>query len=129
MGVIAGQGTGFPAAGAAAEVATPAVSSRRRRSRPGSASVLTFRWRQVSPPGGRHATGRRPGPAGWLAFTHRLPWRPMSFLADAHQRGVLRQAGAVYQFRHIELQHRLANRDANDQQASSSAAAATKAGE
>ncbi len=36
-------------------------------------------------------------------------------IADAHQRGVLRQAGAVYQFRHIELQHRLANRDAGKQ--------------
>jgi hypothetical protein len=39
----------------------------------------------------------------------------MGFLADAHQRGVLRQAGAVYQFRHIELQRRLANRDADKQ--------------
>ena len=29
-----------------------------------------------------------------------------------HRRGVLRQAGAVYQLRHIGLQHRLANRDA-----------------
>ena len=48
---------------------------------------------------------------GWLAFHHRLPWSLMSFLTDAHRRGVLRQAGAVYQFRHIELQHRLANRD------------------
>jgi hypothetical protein len=48
----------------------------------------------------------------WLAFHHRLPWPLMSFLEDAHQRGVLRQAGAFYQFRHIELQHRLANRDA-----------------
>jgi NACHT domain-containing protein len=47
---------------------------------------------------------------GWLAMTHRLPWRLMSFLADAHHRGVLRQAGAVYQFRHIELQRRLAAR-------------------
>jgi hypothetical protein len=45
---------------------------------------------------------------GWLALRHRLPWSLMTFLADAHQRGVLRQAGAVYQFRHIELQHRLA---------------------
>jgi len=36
----------------------------------------------------------------------------MSFLADAHRRGVLRQAGAVYQFRHIELQHRLARTSA-----------------
>ena len=46
----------------------------------------------------------------WLAFRHQLPWSLMTFLADAHRRGVLRQAGAVYQFRHIELQHRLANR-------------------
>jgi hypothetical protein len=48
---------------------------------------------------------------GWLALRRQLPWSLMSFLADAHQRGVLRQAGAVYQFRHIELQHRLATRD------------------
>jgi len=32
----------------------------------------------------------------------------VTFLADAHQRGVLRQAGAVYQFRHLELQRHLA---------------------
>jgi len=49
----------------------------------------------------------------WLALHQQLPWRLMSFLADAHRRGVLRQAGAVYQFRHIELQHRLATRPAN----------------
>ena len=48
----------------------------------------------------------------WLALRRQLPWHLMDFLADAHRRGVLRQAGAVYQFRHIELQHRLANRDA-----------------
>jgi hypothetical protein len=47
---------------------------------------------------------------GSLALRHRLPWSLMSFLADAHRRGVLRQAGAVYQFRHIDLQHRLATR-------------------
>jgi hypothetical protein len=29
-------------------------------------------------------------------------------LGDAHQRQVLRQAGAVYQFRHAELQDHLA---------------------
>jgi hypothetical protein len=34
----------------------------------------------------------------------------MSFLEDAHRRGVLRQTGAVYEFRHIELQHRVATR-------------------
>ncbi len=55
----------------------------------------------------------------WLATRHRLPWPLMGFFADAHRRGVLRQAGAVYQFRHIELQHRLANRDASAQEMSS----------
>jgi hypothetical protein len=60
----------------------------------------------------------------WLAFRHRLPWSLMDFLEDAHRRGVLRQVGAVYQFRHIELQHRLANRDASAQQAVSSSPAA-----
>lgn len=45
-----------------------------------------------------------------LALRRQLPWQFMSFLADAHQRGILRQAGAVYQFRHVELQHRLARR-------------------
>jgi hypothetical protein len=46
----------------------------------------------------------------WLALLHQLPWRLFGFLDDAHRRGILRQAGVVYQFRHIELQHRLANR-------------------
>jgi hypothetical protein len=45
----------------------------------------------------------------WLALRGRLPWRLMRFLADAHvHRGVLRQAGAFYQFRHAELQRHLA---------------------
>ena len=48
---------------------------------------------------------------GWLALHHQLPWSLMDFLADAHRRGVLRQTGAVYQFRHLELQRRLAARD------------------
>ncbi|MFJ2008680.1 NACHT domain-containing protein [Streptomyces chartreusis] len=38
-----------------------------------------------------------------------LPFDLMEFLADAHERrGVLRQVGAVYQFRHIELRRQLA---------------------
>jgi hypothetical protein len=46
-----------------------------------------------------------------LALSGRVPWRLMNFLADAHkQRGVLRQVGAVYQFRHLELQRHLAER-------------------
>ena len=59
-----------------------------------------------------------------LALRHRLPWQLMDFLADAHKRGVLRQAGAVYQFRHIELQHRLANRDTDKREANLPAAEA-----
>ncbi|MFF7750742.1 helix-turn-helix domain-containing protein [Streptomyces sp. NPDC007971] len=44
----------------------------------------------------------------WLPLTGRLPWAVITFLEDAYQRGVLRQAGAVYQFRHARLQHHLA---------------------
>jgi hypothetical protein len=47
---------------------------------------------------------------GWLPFTGRLPWAVSSFLADAHRRGILRQAGASYQFRHARLQDRLVER-------------------
>jgi hypothetical protein len=47
-----------------------------------------------------------------LAAKRRVPWRFMSFLADAHERrGVLRQVGAVYQFRHIDLQRHLAGHE------------------
>ncbi|MEV4822247.1 NACHT domain-containing protein [Micromonospora sp. NPDC049274] len=44
-----------------------------------------------------------------LVFAARgmLPIRLMSFLDDAHRRGVLRQAGARYQFRHVLLQEYL----------------------
>ncbi len=44
----------------------------------------------------------------WLAVTGQLPWSLMGFLEDAHQLGVLRQVGTVYQFRHIDLQRHLA---------------------
>ncbi|WP_344629681.1 NACHT domain-containing protein [Streptomyces glaucosporus] len=44
----------------------------------------------------------------YLAACHKTPWDLMTFLQDAHQRGVLRQVGAVYQFRHIDLQRHLA---------------------
>jgi hypothetical protein len=43
----------------------------------------------------------------WLPLTGRLPWRVQTFLTDAYQRGVLRQTGAVYQFRHARLQDHL----------------------
>jgi hypothetical protein len=44
----------------------------------------------------------------WLALHGRQPWRLMRFLEDAHGRGVLRQVGGVYQFRHARLQDELA---------------------
>ncbi|MBB5954671.1 MFS family permease [Saccharothrix tamanrassetensis] len=44
----------------------------------------------------------------WLALRGRLPWELMVFLDDARKLGVLRQAGACYQFRHVLVQERLA---------------------
>ncbi|WP_405182549.1 hypothetical protein OG225_16795 [Nocardia sp. NBC_01377] len=40
---------------------------------------------------------------GWLWATGKLPRRLLAFLDDAHQRGVLRQSGPVYRFRHKQL--------------------------
>lgn len=48
----------------------------------------------------------------WLACSRRMPWRVMAFLADASDRGVLRQSGAVYQFRHIRLRQQLSTQHA-----------------
>ena len=45
----------------------------------------------------------------WLPLTGRLPWDVAAFLDDACRRGVLRQVGAVYQFRHARLQAHLSN--------------------
>jgi hypothetical protein len=44
----------------------------------------------------------------YLAARGRMPWRLMRFLDDAHERGVLRRAGGLYQFRHARLQDHLA---------------------
>ncbi|MCB5165584.1 hypothetical protein LG634_12155 [Streptomyces bambusae] len=41
------------------------------------------------------------------AVRGRLPWRLMGFLADAHRRGVLRQSGGLYRFRHVRIQETL----------------------
>ena len=49
----------------------------------------------------------------WLALRGDLPWQLMRFLDDAHRRGVLRQSGAMYQFRHARLQEHLAHPDPN----------------
>jgi MFS family permease len=64
MGVVVGQGATFVAAGAAAEVISPAaVIAIAGGIGAVIAFVLTLRWRHVSPPGGRHAAVRRPGHA------------------------------------------------------------------
>jgi len=61
MGVIVGQGTAFLAAGAAASRFSPAaVIAVAGGVGAVLACVLALRWRRVSPPGGRHAAGRRP---------------------------------------------------------------------
>ncbi|HKS45793.1 MAG TPA: BTAD domain-containing putative transcriptional regulator [Amycolatopsis sp.] len=44
----------------------------------------------------------------WLALRGQTPMRLNRFLEDAHRRGVLRQTGALYQFRHARLHDRLA---------------------
>lgn len=55
--------------------------------------------------------------SGWYTLAHlalavrgKLPWRLMRFCADAHELGILRQSGPVYQFRHAMLRDRLAAR-------------------
>lgn len=61
MGVIVGQGATFVAAGAATEYVSPAlVIGVAGAVGMLVAIVLTAQWRHVSPPGGRHAAGRRP---------------------------------------------------------------------
>ncbi|MFI1014960.1 NACHT domain-containing protein [Streptomyces sp. NPDC020965] len=58
----------------------------------------------------------RTASAPWFLARHyhaalgHLPRDLLAFLEDAHLRGVLRQAGAVYQFRHIDLQEQLSGR-------------------
>jgi hypothetical protein len=44
----------------------------------------------------------------WLPLRGLAPWAQIAFLDDAYRRGVLRQAGAVYQFRHARIQTQLA---------------------
>ena len=64
MGVIVGQGATFVAAGAAAEVVTPAtVIAVGGGIGAVGAFALTLRWRHVSPPGGRHTARPRAGRA------------------------------------------------------------------
>lgn len=43
----------------------------------------------------------------WLVVTRRLPADLIGFLDDAHNKGVLRQIGGMYQFRHSSLEQSL----------------------
>jgi|SRR5215470_4379329 len=54
------------------------------------------------------AWGRWELSRAWLAFTGKVPWALMNFLEEARSREILRQSGAVYEFRHVLLQERLA---------------------
>lgn len=60
MSVVVGQGVGFVAAGAAAQLATPAMVIAIAGALGTAAAIaLTLTWRRISPPGGRHAASRR----------------------------------------------------------------------
>ncbi|MET8654291.1 NACHT domain-containing protein [Nocardia aurea] len=54
------------------------------------------------------ASGRHTIATIWLWLAGRMPLRDMRFYDEAYRRGVLRQVGSVYQFRHALLQDRLA---------------------
>ncbi|MGX8907851.1 hypothetical protein ACR820_21975 [Streptomyces netropsis] len=43
-----------------------------------------------------------------MALRGQLPWHLLAFLSDARDRGLLRQSGGTYQFRHIRVQEQLA---------------------
>ncbi|MFD5513775.1 hypothetical protein ACFWIB_39475 [Streptomyces sp. NPDC127051] len=51
----------------------------------------------------------------YLALQGRLPLRFMAFLRDARNRGLLRQSGDAYQFRHARLQEYLVSDAARDE--------------
>lgn len=71
-----------------------------------------YRWSRVTTPAFMPFLIART----WLAVQRSLPWSLMSFLEDAHRLGVLRQQGAVYQFRHATLQEYLATTDSTPYQ-------------
>ena len=70
---------------------------------------LTFGFYHAASPGFRIISW-------WLALRGRAPWRLKRFLREAHRLTVLRQSGATYQFRHKELQLRLAERFSQQRQ-------------
>ncbi|MEV6275194.1 NACHT domain-containing protein [Nocardia sp. NPDC051832] len=45
----------------------------------------------------------------YLPLRRKIPWKTMTFLDDAHQSGVLRRVGGLYEFRHSQLRDQLAD--------------------
>nr|WP_277349208.1 MULTISPECIES: NACHT domain-containing protein [unclassified Streptomyces] len=80
-----------------------AVTSWRWATVWGALALWWCLWSLVMSAWGHYTVAR-----WWLASTGRLPLRLAEFLADAHRRGVLRQTGGVYRFRHVELRRMLA---------------------
>jgi len=79
-----------------------------------AAVVITLRHTLGSNRRGRFASEgyARARLVRWLR--RQAPWRLMAFLADAQQRGVLRQDGAGYRFRHLRLLEHLAGPEEED---------------
>lgn len=81
------------------------------------ATFVLFVGASLGVSGGLFFTPMTIGVSRWFRFRlvalhyalwGQLPWRLLRFLDDAHGRGVLRQVGPVYQFRHADLQDHLA---------------------
>jgi hypothetical protein len=111
MTLVGGIGTTVAAVAMAAEINAPGHTAaeavlyglRYGLSIGGGSVVFLALWHSAGA-WGQFAIGHT-----WLALRRRLPWHLMEFLSDAHlTRGVLRQTGATYQFRHARLQQRLA---------------------
>ena len=87
MSVVVGQGVGFVAAGAAAQLMTPAaVIALAGATGTAAAVALTLSWRRISPPGGRHAARLRPGRA---AVRKPQPGTPPPERDDQSQYGII----------------------------------------
>ncbi|MCO5974784.1 NACHT domain-containing protein [Actinoallomurus soli] len=80
----------------------------------GAAAALTFLYGLTASAWGRFTIARV-----LLVATRRLPWRSLSFLEDARNRGVLRLSGGAYRFRHARLLDHLAGPGASPVEASS----------
>ncbi|WP_235498098.1 NACHT domain-containing protein [Frankia sp. R43] len=103
--LIAGLAAGFAAASIAGFAAAPGFTM-------GPAARLTFALAFGLVVGLVVALASAWGRLGlarlWLATRRQQPLHLIAFLEDAHARGVLRQAGAVWEFRHSSLQRYLA---------------------